>query len=338
LRVFITGTSGFIGFHLARTLLEEGFKIHGYDGITDYYDIKLKKDRTSILESFDNFQFTQAMLEDNLELASAIEKFQPEIIIHLAAQAGVRYSLENPRSYVDSNIIGTFNLLEIAKKLDLKHMLIASTSSVYGDSKEMPFNEKENTDSPLTIYAASKKTNEVMAHSYSHLWNLPITTFRFFTVYGPWGRPDMALFKFTEAILNDEEIDVYNFGNMYRDFTYIDDLVKGIRLLMNAIPNDDEQSNSIMDKDTKSKIAPYRIVNIGNSKKVKLSLFIEAIEKELGKQAKKNYLPMQMGDVPATWADSSLLKNLTNYSPETDIKEGVKNFIEWYLNYNNIKP
>jgi len=338
LRVFITGTSGFIGFHLARTLLEEGFKIHGYDGITDYYDIKLKKDRTSILESFDNFQFTQAMLEDNLELASAIEKFQPEIIIHLAAQAGVRYSLENPRSYVDSNIIGTFNLLEIAKKLDLKHMLIASTSSVYGDSKEMPFNEKENTDSPLTIYAASKKTNEVMAHSYSHLWNLPITTFRFFTVYGPWGRPDMALFKFTEAILNDEEIDVYNFGNMYRDFTYIDDLVKGIRLLMNVIPNNDEQSNSIMDKDTKSKIAPYRIVNIGNSKKVKLSLFIEAIEKELGKQAKKNYLPMQMGDVPATWADSSLLKNLTNYSPETDIKEGVKNFIEWYLNYNNIKP
>lgn len=338
MRVFITGTSGFIGFHLARTLLEEGFKIHGYDGITDYYDIKLKKDRTSILESFDNFQFTQAMLEDNLELASAIEKFQPEIIIHLAAQAGVRYSLENPRSYVDSNIIGTFNLLEIAKKLDLKHMLIASTSSVYGDSKEMPFNEKENTDSPLTIYAASKKTNEVMAHSYSHLWNLPITTFRFFTVYGPWGRPDMALFKFTEAILNDEEIDVYNFGNMYRDFTYIDDLVKGIRLLMNVIPNNDEQSNSIMDKDTKSKIAPYRIVNIGNSKKVKLSLFIEAIEKELGKQAKKNYLPMQMGDVPATWADSSLLNNLTNYSPETDIKEGVKNFIEWYLNYNNIKP
>lgn len=338
MRVFITGTSGFIGFHTARTLLEEGFKIHGYDGITDYYDIKLKKDRTSILESFDNFQFTQAMLEDNLELASAIEKFQPEIIIHLAAQAGVRYSLENPRSYVDSNIIGTFNLLEIAKKLDLKHMLIASTSSVYGDSKEMPFNEKENTDSPLTIYAASKKTNEVMAHSYSHLWNLPITTFRFFTVYGPWGRPDMALFKFTEAILNDEEIDVYNFGNMYRDFTYIDDLVKGIRLLMNVIPNNDEQSNSIMDKDTKSKIAPYRIVNIGNSKKVKLSLFIEAIEKELGKQAKKNYLPMQMGDVPATWADSSLLNNLTNYSPETDIKEGVKNFIEWYLNYNNIKP
>lgn len=338
MRVFITGTSGFIGFHTARTLLEEGFKIHGYDGITDYYDIKLKKDRTSILESFDNFQFTQAMLEDNLELTSAIEKFQPEIIIHLAAQAGVRYSLENPRSYVDSNIIGTFNLLEIAKKLDLKHMLIASTSSVYGDSKEMPFNEKENTDSPLTIYAASKKTNEVMAHSYSHLWNLPITTFRFFTVYGPWGRPDMALFKFTEAILNDEEIDVYNFGNMYRDFTYIDDLVKGIRLLMNVIPNNDEQSNSIMDKDTKSKIAPYRIVNIGNSKKVKLSLFIEAIEKELGKQAKKNYLPMQMGDVPATWADSSLLNNLTNYSPETDIKEGVKNFIEWYLNYNNIKP
>ena len=338
MRVFITGTSGFIGFHTARTLLEEGFKIHGYDGITDYYDIKLKKDRTSILESFDNFQFTQAMLEDNLELTSAIEKFQPEIIIHLAAQAGVRYSLENPRSYVDSNIIGTFNLLEIAKKLDLKHMLIASTSSVYGDSKEMPLNEKENTDSPLTIYAASKKTNEVMAHSYSHLWNLPITTFRFFTVYGPWGRPDMALFKFTEAILNDEEIDVYNFGNMYRDFTYIDDLVKGIRLLMNVIPNNDEQSNSIMDKDTKSKIAPYRIVNIGNSKKVKLSLFIEAIEKELGKQAKKNYLPMQMGDVPATWADSSLLNNLTNYSPETDIKEGVKNFIEWYLNYNNIKP
>ena len=338
MRVFITGTSGFIGFHLARTLLEEGFKIHGYDGITDYYDIKLKKDRTSILESFDNFQFTQAMLEDNLELASAIEKFQPEIIIHLAAQAGVRYSLENPRSYVDSNIIGTFNLLEIAKKLDLKHMLIASTSSVYGDSKEMPFNEKENTDSPLTIYAASKKTNEVMAHSYSHLWNLPITTFRFFTVYGPWGRPDMALFKFTEAILNDEEIDVYNFGNMYRDFTYIDDLVKGIRLLMNVIPNNDEQANSIIDKDTKSNIAPYRIVNIGNSKKVKLSLFIEAIEKELGKQAKKNYLPMQMGDVPATWADSSLLNNLTNYSPETDIKEGVKNFIEWYLNYNNIKP
>jgi len=332
-KIFITGTSGFIGFHLAKLLLEEGHKVHGYDGLTDYYDINLKLARNNILQEYKDFSDTQDMLENNEILSAVADHFQPDIIVHLAAQAGVRYSLENPRAYIESNITGTFNVMEIAHKSNIKHLLMASTSSVYGANESMPFSEKEKTDTPLTIYAATKKANESMAHAYAHLWNLPTTMFRFFTVYGPWGRPDMALFKFTEAILNNRPIDVYNFGDMYRDFTYVDDLVRGIRLLIDTVPPNDKEEEPIAPNDSRSPVAPYRVVNIGNSDKVKLTSFIEAIEFELGIEAKRNLMPMQMGDVPATWADSSLLTSLTSYQPETDYREGVHKFIEWYREY-----
>ena len=333
MKIFITGTSGFIGFHLAKLLLEEGFEVHGYDGLTDYYDLNLKLARTKILQAYNGFTDTHDMLENEKVLNGSAEKFCPDIIIHLAAQAGVRYSLENPRAYIESNIIGTFNVMEIARSLQVKHLLMASTSSVYGANEVIPFNEKEKTDTPLTIYAATKKSNESMGHSYAHLWNLPTTMFRFFTVYGPWGRPDMALFKFTEAILKDEPIDVYNYGDMYRDFTYVEDLVRGIRLLMDTVPPKDNTLESISDIDSRSVVAPFRVVNIGNSDKIKLTDFIEAIENELGIKARKNQMPMQKGDVPATWANASLLRSLTGYCPETDYKVGVSNFIKWYRDY-----
>lgn len=333
MKIFITGTSGFIGFHLAKLLLEEGFEVHGYDGLTDYYDLNLKLARTKILQAYNGFTGTHDMLENEKVLNSSAEKFCPDIIIHLAAQAGVRFSLENPRAYIESNIIGTFNVMEIARSLQVKHLLMASTSSVYGANEVIPFNEKEKTDTPLTIYAATKKSNESMGHSYAHLWNLPTTMFRFFTVYGPWGRPDMALFKFTEAILKDEPIDVYNYGDMYRDFTYVEDLVRGIRLLMDAVPPKDNTLEPISDIDSRSVVAPFRVVNIGNSDKIKLTDFIEAIENELGIKARKNQMPMQKGDVPATWANASLLRSLTGYCPETDYKVGVSNFIKWYRDY-----
>lgn len=333
MKIFITGTSGFIGFHLAKLLLEEGFEVHGYDGLTDYYDVNLKLARNNILKTFDGFTDTQDMLENDKALNESAKKFSPDIIVHLAAQAGVRYSLENPRAYIESNILGTFNVMEIAHSLNVKHLLMASTSSVYGANEVMPFNEKEKTDTPLTVYAATKKANESMGHSYAHLWNLPITMFRFFTVYGPWGRPDMALFKFTEAILKNEPIDVYNYGDMYRDFTYVEDLVRGIRLLVDAIPSNDKAIEPISDNDSRSPVAPFRIVNIGNSDKIKLTDFIEAIEHELGMKAQQNLLPMQMGDVPATWANANLLCDLTGYRPETSYKIGVSKFIQWYRDY-----
>jgi UDP-glucuronate 4-epimerase len=334
-KILITGTAGFIGFHLAKLLLSNGFKVHGYDGITDYYDIILKKKRHSILLENLNFTATEGMLEDNDKLNSLSDEFQPDIIVHLAAQAGVRYSLENPRSYINSNIIGTFNVMEIAKKQKVKHLLMASTSSVYGANTNMPFSEREKTDTQLTIYAATKKANEGMAHSYSYLWKIPTTMFRFFTVYGPWGRPDMALFKFVAAILNDKPIDIYNNGEMYRDFTYVDDLVRGIMSLMDNSPKS-SHNNNILDGDSHSPVAPFRIVNIGNSNKVKLLDFIEAIESVLEKKSIRNYMPMQMGDVPATWADTSLLKNLTDYSPQTNYRDGIAHFVNWYREYYNV--
>ena len=333
MKIFITGTSGFIGFHLAKLLLEEGFEVHGYDGLTDYYDINLKLARTSILETYDKFSNTQDMLENEKVLFESAEMFNPDIIVHLAAQAGVRYSLENPRAYIESNILGTFNVMEIARSLKVQHLLMASTSSVYGANEVMPFNEKERTDTPLTIYAATKKANEAMGHSYAHLWGLPVTMFRFFTVYGPWGRPDMALFKFTEAILKNEPIDVYNYGKMYRDFTYVEDLVRAIRLLIDAVPSKDKSAETVINNDSKSIVAPFRVINIGNSDKIKLTAFIEAIESELGLTARQNLMPMQMGDVPATWANASLLYDLTGYRPETSYKVGVSKFIKWYRDY-----
>ena len=333
--IFITGTAGFIGFHLAKILLKEGFKVHGYDSINDYYDVNLKLARQNILLKDKNFSTTKGFLEDHDKLNEVADKFQPDVIIQLAAQAGVRYSLENPRAYINSNIIGTFNVMEIARKQKVKHLLMASTSSVYGANSNMPFNENEKADTQLTIYAATKKANESMAHSYSHLWKIPTTMFRFFTVYGPWGRPDMALFKFVAAIINGTPIDIYNKGEMFRDFTYIDDLVNCINLLIDNIPDlSDNKKNS--DKDSLSSVAPFRIVNIGNSNKVKLLDFIEAIEKNLGKKAIRNYMSMQMGDVPATWADTSLLQNLTGYKTKTNFNDGIAHFVKWYLEYYNV--
>ena len=256
---------------------------------------------------------------------------RPDVVVHLAAQAGVRYSIENPRSYLESNIVGTFELLEAARAYPPAHMLLASTSSAYGANKVMPYEERVTADHQMSFYAATKKSTESMAHSYAHLYDLSITMFRFFTVYGPWGRPDMALFKFTKAILNDDPIDVYNYGDMKRDFTYIDDLVQAITLLIDAVPARDSEGHC--PSDSLSPVAPFRIVNIGNSNSVQLTDFIEAIEAATGKQAKRNLMPMQAGDVPATWADASLLKELTGYSPKTTVTDGVKNFVDWYRDF-----
>jgi UDP-glucuronate 4-epimerase len=330
-KFFITGTAGFIGFHLAKLLLKEGFKVHGYDSLNDYYDLNLKHARQNILLKDKNFSTIKGLLEDYDKLTEVVDKFEPDIIIHLAAQAGVRYSLENPRAYINSNIIGTFNVMELARKHRVKHLLMASTSSVYGANTEIPFTETEKTDTQLTIYAATKKSNESMAHSYAHLWKIPITMFRFFTVYGPWGRPDMALFKFVNNIINDKPIDIYNNGEMYRDFTYVDDLVNGIKLLINCIPN----NKKVSENDSLSSVAPFRIVNIGNSNKIKLIDFVNAIEKNLNKKAIKNFMPMQKGDVHATWSDVSFLKSATDYKPKTDYKDGIANFVKWYLDYYN---
>lgn len=332
-KIFITGSAGFIGFHLSKLLLESGHRVHGYDGITDYYDIELKKKRHSILTSYQLFEKTVGLLENREVLEKAISKFQPEIVIHLAAQAGVRYSIENPKSYVDSNLIGFFNILDLCKKNNIKHLLMASTSSVYGSNTKMPFRETDKSDTQLSLYAATKKANENIAHSYSHLFDLPITMFRFFTVYGPWGRPDLALFKFVDAILNNEPIQIYNNGDMFRDFTYVEDLVKYIELLIDTIPNNN--LHNIINNDSLSDVAPFRIVNIGNSEKIKLLDFIEEIEKQLGKKAIREYLPLQQGDVISTHADISLLKNLVKYESNFNISEGIKNFIYWFRDYYN---
>jgi UDP-glucuronate 4-epimerase len=331
--VLITGTAGFIGFHLAQLLLAEGFRVHGYDGMTDYYDVTLKQRRHQMLLQNQGFSATEGLLEDHDLLWRVASDFAPDIIVHLAAQAGVRYSLENPRSYIDSNVIGTFNVMEAARRLKVKHLLMASTSSVYGANADMPFCETEKADTPLTIYAATKKANEAMGHSYAHLWDLPVTMFRFFTVYGPWGRPDLALYKFVDAILDGRPIDIYNHGDMYRDFTYVDDLVRGIRLLMDAVPERPASAADIPEGDSLSPVAPYRVVNIGNSQKIRLLDFVAAIEAELGMKAKRNYMGMQMGDVPATWADASLLQNLTGYVPQTGFRDGIARFVVWFRDY-----
>jgi UDP-glucuronate 4-epimerase len=255
------------------------------------------------------------------------------VIVHLAAQAGVRYSLENPRAYLDANVIGTFNVMEAARRLQVKHLLMASTSSVYGANEDMPFAETDKADTQLTIYAATKKATESMGHAYAHLWNLPTTMFRFFTVYGTWGRPDLALYKFVDAILDGRPIDIYNQGDMYRDFTYVGDLVRAIRLLIDAVPERPALGSEIAPGDSLSPVAPYRVVNIGNSQKVRLLDFIEAIEACLGQKAIRNYMPMQMGDVPATWANAELLRSLTGYQPNTDMREGIAKFVTWFRDY-----
>ena len=331
-KVLITGTAGFIGFHLARLLLAEGFVVHGYDGMTDYYDVTLKQRRNAMLLQSPNFAATEALLEDQARFDAVADAFQPDIIVHLAAQAGVRYSLENPRAYLDANVIGTFNVMEAARRLKVQHLLMASTSSVYGANEEMPFTETEKADTQLTIYAATKKATESMGHAYAHLWNIPTTMFRFFTVYGTWGRPDLAFYKFVAAILEDRPIDIYNHGEMYRDFTYVDDLVRAIRLLLDTVPVR-PADGIVPEGDSLSPVAPFRVVNIGNSDKVRLLDFVDAIEDCLGKKAIRNYMPMQMGDVPATWADASLLQRLTGYRPQTHFRDGIAKFVEWYRDY-----
>ena len=330
-KLFITGSSGFIGFHVAKRYLDKGFKVYGFDSMNNYYDVKLKKSRLNILKKYKNFSFTKGNLENQKKLNSSINKFKPSIIIHLAAQAGVRYSIENPKIYLNSNFIGTFNVIECAKKLKIKHLIIGSSSSVYGANKKFPFQEIDKTDSQISFYAATKKSTESIAHSYSSLWKIPITVLRFFTVYGPWGRPDMAYFKFTKNILRGKKIDVYNKGKMYRDYTYIDDIVDGIVKLTNKIPK--LNSSKKYKNDSISHIAPIRTLNIGNTKKVLLSDFISAIEKILNKKAVKRFLPMQKGDVYSTLSDSSLLRRITGYNPKTKYKDGIKKFLNWYLDY-----
>lgn len=332
-RILITGSAGFIGYHLARLLLDQGHEILGYDGMTEYYDVRLKRRRHAELLQNPGFRAVEAMLEDQPAFDAAADGFAPEVIIHLAAQAGVRYSLEAPRSYLDSNIIGTFSVMEAARRHRVAHLMMASTSSVYGANEKMPFAETDRADHPLTIYAATKKATEAMGHSYASLWKIPTTMFRFFTVYGPWGRPDMALYRFVDAILGGVPIDIYNHGEMFRDFTYVDDLARAISLLIPAAPPLVEGRGAAIPGDSLSPAAPWRIVNIGNSEKVRLLDFVDAIEEALGMKATRNLMPMQMGDVPATWADAALLKALTGYRPSTDFREGVRRFVAWYRDY-----
>ena len=332
-RILVTGSAGFIGFHLSKLLLQEKFEVLGYDAITPYYDVSLKDARIKILSQYPKFQMVKGFLENMNLLTEVTNDFKPDIIIHLAAQAGVRYSIENPRSYIDSNIVGTFNIIELSKLHKIKHLLIASTSSVYGANEMMPFREIQQSDTQLSLYAATKKATESLSHSYAHLFDIPTTVFRFFTVYGSYGRPDLALFKFVESILQGRQIDVYNYGNMYRDFTYVKDLVKAVRLLIDVPPKKPASSDEIIKNDSLSPVAPHRIVNIGNSEKVKLTDFIKAIENCLKKRAKCKMMPMQMADVPATWANVDLLEQLTGYRPKTSIEVGIKEFVLWFREY-----
>ena len=324
--ILVTGSAGFIGFHLCQRLLADGFDVIGFDAMTDYYDVSLKHKRHALLEASDRFTPVIERLETPGAMEQLLAAHKPGMIVHLAAQAGVRYSIDAPRSYVQSNISGTFELLEAARHHTPKHLLIASTSSVYGANTEMPYCETHKVDTQMSFYAATKKATEAMAQTYAHLYSIPTTMFRFFTVYGPWGRPDMALFKFTDAILNDRAIDVYNHGDMLRDFTYVTDLVDGVRRLMDAIPSDTPVSTA----DSLSPIAPWRAVNIGNGAPTKLSDFIIALEGVLGKTAQKNMLDIQPGDMPSTWADTTLLSDLIGPMNKTELKDGVANFVKWY--------
>ncbi|KQT49354.1 UDP-glucuronate 5-epimerase [Devosia sp. Leaf420] len=331
MKILVTGAAGFIGFHLSQRLLAGGHQVLGYDGMTKYYDVSLKEARLAILQRSNAFSFVEAMLEDKSSLDESTARFDPEVIIHLAAQAGVRYSLEAPEAYISANVVGTFNILELAKKLKPKHLLIASTSSVYGGNEKMPFEEADRTDFPVSLYAATKKACEAMSHSYAHLFKIPTTCFRFFTVYGPWGRPDMALYKFVDAIEQGRPIDVYGMGQMQRDSTAVTDLVEGITRLIDAVP---QEGNPITTtKDSLSPVAPWRVVNIAGGRPTALLDFISAIENVLGRPALKNMLPMQQGDVVSTSADPSLLQALTGFVPNTSIEKCVQDFVEWYRTY-----
>lgn len=333
MKVFVTGTAGFIGYHLARRLLADGHLVTGYDGLTDYYDPALKQARLAELKRHNSFTDIRGMLEDGDLLARSIEGFAPDVIVHLAAQAGVRYSLEHPDTYVSSNLDGTFNLLEAAKAARPQHLLVASTSSVYGANPALPFRETDTADWPVSIYAATKKAGEAMTHAYAHLNGLPTTCFRFFTVYGPWGRPDMALFRFAAAIDKGEPIDVYGEGKMRRDFTYIDDLVEAVVRLIDTPPVEGSPVAVEGGQDSLSPVAPWRVVNIAGGQPVELTDFIAALEQAMGKAAEKRLLPMQPGDVRETHAAPELLRALTGKVPETPVAVGIGRFVEWYRAY-----
>lgn len=330
--ILVTGAAGFIGYHVARRLLDAGQSIVGLDNLNDYYDPQLKRDRLGRLEGRPGFIFERLDVADADGMKRLFERHRPRRVIHLAAQAGVRYSLENPRAYVDSNLVGFTHILEGCRHLGAEHLVYASSSSVYGDNRKIPFSEHDPVDHPVSLYAASKKANELMAHCYSHLFRLPTTGLRFFTVYGPWGRPDMALFLFTRAILEGRPIQVFNRGQMRRDFTYIDDIVEGIVRVQDHIPepNPDWRQG---DPDPATSSAPYRVFNIGNGQPVELMEFIEAIEKRLGKVAAKELLPLQPGDVPATFADTGDLFAAVGFRPRTSVATGIDRFIDWYLDY-----
>ena len=330
-KALVTGSAGFIGYFLSRRLLDDGYEVIGFDAMTDYYDVRLKERRQAGLLQSPGFRAVTDRLERDGALLDLMAAEQPDIVVHLAAQAGVRYSIEEPRSYLDANLVGTFNLLEAVRAHPVRHLLMASTSSVYGANTDMPYAETDKADTPMSFYAATKKANEAMGHSYAHLYDIPTTLFRFFTVYGPWGRPDMAPFRFTRAILEGRPIDVYNHGDMARDFTYVEDLVHGIRLLIDAVPQRPEGAPE--PGDSLSPVAPYRIVNIGNSEPVPLMTFIEAIETATGRTADKNFMDMQPGDVPRTWADAGLLQRLTGYVPRTSVRDGVQAFVDWYRDF-----
>ena len=335
MKILVTGAAGFIGFHTAKQLLDRGETVVGLDNFNDYYDVSLKEARAAILEPYDNFRMVRIDLADRpaMEALFAGEKFDK--VVHLAAQAGVRYSIENPHSYIESNIVGTMNILEGCRHHDVEHLVYASSSSVYGANTAMPFSVHQNVDHPLALYGATKKANELMAHTYSNLYDLPTTGLRFFTVYGPWGRPDMALFMFTKAILEGKPIDVFNYGHHKRDFTYIDDIVEGvIRTMDHTAPPNEDWDPAHPDPGTSR--APYRLYNIGNQTPVELMDYIGAIEKSLGKTAEKNMLPLQPGDVPDTWADTEALAKDVGYQPATPIGTGVKNFIDWYVDFYNV--
>lgn len=333
--ILVTGCAGFIGFHAAKRLLKDGYNVIGLDNLNDYYDVKLKLDRLAILQDYDAFIFMKASLEDRDALERAFREHSFSRVLHLAAQAGVRYSLENPHAYVDSNLVGFLNILEGCRHSGVEHLVFASSSSVYGANTRKPFSVHHNVDHPVSLYAATKKANELMAHTYSSLYGLPVTGLRFFTVYGPWGRPDMALFKFTAAILKGEPIEVYNYGKMKRDFTYVDDVVEGVARLVERIPQPDPGWDGD-DPDPGTSYAPYRIYNIGNNKPVELLYFIEALEKALGKKAEKKLLPLQKGDVVETYADVDDLMRDVGFRPDTPVEEGIKRFVDWYRNYYEI--
>jgi UDP-glucuronate 4-epimerase len=332
MRFLVTGAAGFIGFHTAKALLDRGDEVIGLDNLNSYYDVKLKQARLAQLEGRNGFMFQKLDLADRAGMEALFSQTRPQRVIHLAAQAGVRYSLEAPHAYIDSNVVGMLNVLEGCRHNAVEHLVYASTSSVYGGNTSMPFSVHDNVDHPLSLYAATKKADELMAHTYAHLYRLPVTGLRFFTVYGPWGRPDMALFKFTRNILAGEPIDVFNNGRHARDFTYIDDIVEGVVRTADKVAEPDPDWSGA-DPDPASSSAPYRLYNIGNNNVVELMDFIECLEKALGREAKKNFLPLQPGDVPKTFADVDALADAVGFRPSTTIEEGIERFVAWYRSY-----